>query len=216
MSVRTATFRILVIAAPKPPEPPFVGVALDIEIDAGHLTWGVADVTPAAGGAAVVDWGDGSVEVASAKSATHEYSLPGHYRVRITGVAEFAATGPNAPFVGFGAAVRSVAINDPQLTRLKPYTFWRCTNLVRADVSAAGITSMMARAFAECPSLTGTIRLPHVVAIAGKGEYLPFAGSPGLREVHFAAANEAAIRALVSFKDDPLLGAPNAVVAFDL
>lgn len=126
MSVRTATFRIRVIAAPKPPEPPFVGVALEIEIDAENLTWGVA------------------------------------------------------------------------------------------DVSAAGITSMMARAFAECPSLTGTIRLPHVVAIAGKGEYLPFAGSPGLREVHFAAANEAAIRALVSFKDDPLLGAPNAVVAFDL
>ena len=61
------------------------------------------------------------------------------------------------------------------------------------------------------------IDLPDVVKLVGSSaENLPFYGCTALREIHFAAANEAAVKESVAYRVNPNLGAANARIVFDL
>jgi len=52
--------------------------------------------------------------------------------------------------------------------------------------------------------------------LAGSDTNLPFQNCPALTAIHFAAANESAIKASAAYQADPKLGAANAEVLFDL
>jgi len=177
---------------------------------------------------------------------THDYGRAGRFAAVIgDGVSSLRLSSPSATSA-FGttypAMVRAVASNaqlletfdvgmlfnsvnlgsvDFRKTRIATLganCFRGCTALSTLDGLPRSIETLGARAFYDCTGLTGRVEFPNVwrtTATAGEVS-MPFVNCTGLREIHFAAAHEEAIRGWKAFETDPKLGAPGATVHFDL
>ena len=181
------------------PEPPFVGTEIEIAATDASLVFGMSAIALAEGSESfTVDWGDGSHDTftADAENITHTYPAPGRYIVRVTDDAVSIKVSGNATSGGeyyetYAPMVRSVKSNGEKFTTLVANSWRHCTNLSLAPFKG-------------------------VYSASGKSGTLPFSECETLTEIHFAAANEEAIKATIAYKSSPTLGASNATVYFDL
>lgn len=217
MKTRTATFNIRALAAP---EPPFTGTRIGIALgDPGSLTWGICALTLAEGHAgAVVDWGDGTCsELTESGQPTHDYAKAGEYEVRISddvsSLAFSAKTTTSVFRLVYAPMIRSFRTTARHLATLGANCLYNAENLAEFRGEGPGPRTLDSRAFGLCPSLRGRLDFPHVDCLAANA----FISSPGITELHFGAANEAAIRALPAWEaSGGRFGAANATVSFDL
>lgn len=192
---------------------------ITLEIPESDLDWKLGQTMLAEGrGRGTLDWGDGQIQkLGTEESIFHNYAAPGRYEVRISD--DFAALGLSANNLAYASryAKRIVAFETDakRLTTLQDNAFRTCTNLTDFDCRNGAVRSLGFGAFFNCPSIE-RIDLPHIRELSPDTANLPFVRCTALAEVHFAKANEAAIRASAAFLADPRLGAPSAEVVFDL
>ena len=220
------------------PNPPFAGTTMKVTATDELKTFGISYLELCAGSAAItIDWGDGSVERVTAEGEVlHEYAASGEYTVTLSDdVSALYFSGMEKP--AYNVMLTEIVTKSLRMT-LDQYCFNRCENLVKADIAALaittipvscfkfcyalkelvlpdGITALDKACFAQCTALE-TISLPLVDTIKGSSSTSPFYKCSGLKTIHFAASNEAAIKASSAYKYSPTLGAENAEVVFDL
>lgn len=192
-----------------------------------------------------VDWGDGNIEsVSSLLKLVHGYEKSGTYTIYIDdNLWRFAVSenSDDSPFrTLYAPMVRKLRVNATRMTTINQYAFAGATGLADVDIEesvvstigayafqgclalrgfahASAIFMLPAGVFKGCAGLSGRIDLPAVSSITEDAQWsLPFVGCEALAEIHFAKANEGAVRASSAFKADPRLGAPKATVVFDL
>lgn len=199
---------------------PFIGSILDVSIDEG-LVFKIRIARLAEGREHItVDWGDDTREVfdGNISSVSHTYPAQGDYRIRLSDDVEYISISSQATtsayYAVYAPMVRGFHSNAKRLKAFKSYAFRHCVNLSSFDVKNADIETINERAFEDCPSLPNELSFPSVKDIQGTTDTLPFAGCSSITALHFAKANEEAIRALSGF--DTAFGAANATVSFDL
>ena len=117
---------------------------------------------------------------------------------------------PNATFIGTSTFLRCFALTDvniPNATEIGYGAFQYCTHLTNIDLPQA--VTLRTFSFAYCSRLVRA-NLPNVTKI---DSYI-FRGCNALTEIHFATANEEAIRKHSEFSTN--FGATNATIYFDL
>ena len=209
--------KVRVLAAP---EPPFVGTSIGIAVDdPGALTWGIGGLMLANGHEkAVIAWGDGTQdEILGNGSVTHTYARTGEYEVRISDDIASITCSSGAVTSDFYAVyapmIRTFVTTGTLLSDIRANCFYGTVNLTSVRFDGVGLRSIQVRAFGRCASLAGRIDLPQVVRLVA----ISFVECPGITELHFSAANEAAIRALPGWESSGgKFGAENATVRFDL
>jgi len=206
-----------------PPLPPFVGTRLDVAVGSEQgLKFGMGKLTLAEGREGFsVDWGDGAVDrfAETTENVVHQYARAGRYEVRVSDDVQailVSGSPTTSACTVYAPCVLNVRSDATALTSFNVASFHSCANLVSFDAERAGITRLTANLFKNCTSLTSPIRLPSVSGITGSAGAQPFAGCTGLREIHFSAQHEEALRATACYRNDPHLGAANATVSFDL
>ena len=112
-------------------------------------------------------------------------------------------------------ALVSADFNESRIAQLSNSAFDGCSSLVRIGVPASA-TMMRDFALRGCAALGPRIALPGVDLFTGWRSMLPFADCTSLTEIHFAAANEAAIKESAVYRYKSHLGAPWATIMFDL
>ena len=104
---------------------------------------------------AVIDWGDGSGEVAlDTLTPTHTYSKAGKYVVKVkgvTGIAQFISDG-TIPLNAYATVLKAVELNS-EFTAISTYAFAYCLGLEYADISAMTETVIRSATFIFCASL---------------------------------------------------------------
>ena len=204
-------------------EPERKVLRLGIEVTAEENAYGVFVADCAEGCEAVTaDWGDGCVEaLPGMRSVAHAYDVPGRREVRLSddvGALQLCAPMPGNKFnYLYPKRLRTVEINSVRLVTFKNYAFAQCVNLETVKVRTAASLTLPNYCFKNCTALHH-VELPSVTDIAdiGTDNELPFYGCAAELEIHFARANEAAIRATAVFGKYPTLGAERAVVKFDM
>lgn len=199
---------------------PLAGTRIRIRIDDPEsLAWGMFDLTLADGhDKAVIDWGDGThEEFAASGKATHTYATTGEYEVRLSDDLEgirCSYTKTSSPFRSvYAPMIRGFRTTAVRLQTFESSCFNGATNLADFSCASSNVTTLAISAFALCPSLTGRLDFPHAVSIGASA----FKDSLGIAELHFGAANEAAIKALPAWTESGgRFGAENAAVFFDL
>ena len=214
------TQKATVVAPPVPPPPPvFVGTiatvratpeCMEWDIYAGELADGFDSVT--------IDWGDGTVETyPDLDEPWHEYAEPGTYQVKIPDCVKMLQPSFSWEDQADGAlALVDLTSNARHLEVLGPYAFAYCRNLTGVDLATVPVRSLGAGVFKSCTKLVGRLDLPFVNEINCSRDNEPFTDCPGITELHFGAANEAALKATAAYYFDPKFGAPNAAVFYDL
>ena len=202
---------------------PFVGTILDVSIDEGlvfkiriaHLAEGREHIT--------VDWGDGTREVfdGDVSAVLHTYPAQGDYSIRFSDDVEYLAisnyNSKSTYYTVYAPMVRGFYSNAKRLRTIDPCAFRHCVNLSSLDVQKADVVAINEWAFEDCRSLPNELSFPAVKDIQGTTDALPFAGCSGITALHFAKANEEAIRALPLWEPTGgNFGAENATVYFDL
>lgn len=224
MKTHSATFRIKVLAASVPPAPPFTGTSLTIRTTDTARQFGIYSAKLADGHAGVtLDWGDGTVETIGGDilQRTHDYAAAGTYVIRISDdIADVRYTGHYDPEYLFGK-YRELPVafhsNAAALTTVGPMALGGCLNLTSVDIRDAAVTGLAEGPFAHCTALAGEPHFPHVCQFIRSTRTQPFEGcTGGLTRLHFAAANEAAIKATTNYQSDPTLGTATATCVFDL
>ena len=209
--------KVRVLAAP---EPPFIGTRIRIKLDdPASLTWGVKNLTLAAGrDKAIIEWGDETrSELTASGELTHGYAAPGEYEVRISDdilSMAFSAKSSTSPFhVIYAPMIREFHTTALQLKDLAISCFIDASQLSLFSCEGSGLRTLAAHAFAFCPSLVGRVELHGITEVS---EY-SFANSSGITELHFSKVNESAIKSLPDWKSSGgKFGAPNAESFFDL
>lgn len=199
------------------PAPPFVGTRIGIKLDdPASLTWGIGKFTLADGhGSATISWGDGSQEQVTGGELTHTYPRPGEYEVRITDDIKdicclYSASTEKTTFIEM---VREFSTNATALATISGTCLAGAANLKTLKCEGSWVKSMLGRAFANCSSVIGRVDFLGAVTLGPN----TFTGCTGITEIHFAEANEAAIKAQSSWESSHhTFGAPNAVISFDL
>lgn len=109
---------------------------------------------------AVIDWGDGSGEVAlDTLTPTHTYSKAGKYVVKVKGVTEIGIQ-YSVPFTKYCRCLSAIELNN-EVTTISSSAFFMAVNLKNASVKY--ITSIGSSAFAYCSALSYII-LPNNLA----------------------------------------------------
>ena len=215
-----ATFKVKVLQGGTPPAPPSGSTRITLDIPADGLTWQFFSTTLADGHErGTLDWGDGmAVDIGSERSLAHTYDAPGRYVVRLTDDFKAICLSTNNPTYASKYSKRIIAFEtDAKLyTELPLNCFKSCSNLQTFDVSDGAIRLIGTGAFSACSGLVGRIDLPHVAELAPTTTVLPFMNCTGLTEIHFAEVNKEAITSGETYRYNNKLGAPNAVVMFDL
>ena len=193
---------------------PFTGTRFTVELtdELDFTFWGAA--LAESSDAATIDWGDGCVESFDDDTAlSHSYQSAGRY---VIGISDDIATvrRPNGLPDASKTALIGLQSNARKLTVINPSTFIECANLAALDISGSAIETLGYAAFKGCVSLPQRIDLRNVRNLVSRGTTLPFTGCTSIRELHFSAANEEAIRALPGY--DTAFGAVNAEIEFDL
>ena len=177
---------------------------------------------------------------------THTYPAPGVYEAKISDAImnmDFSGRTSSKYLTKYVKLITSIESNARNVDALTSCFLCGATNLTRFDMrevpalmatencmegctaltSLAGLprslVQIRARAFAGCTAATGRVDLPNVrqIGIGDDGpEKAPFLNCAGISEIHFAAANEAAVKASPAYLADPHLGAANATLYFDL
>ena len=204
-------------------EPERKGLRLGVEVTADENACGLLICDCAEGcGTVTVDWGDGCVETSPGlRSVVHAYDAPGRYEVRLTdevGVMQLCAPMPGSKFnTVYPMRFRTIEIAADRLVTLKPYAFVRSVNLETVRIRTAAPLTLPNYCFKDCVSLR-RVELPSVADLASTSSIsaAPFTGCTAEMEIHFAKANERAIRATQLFTDYPTLGAEKGSVSFDL
>jgi len=176
---------------------------------------------------------------------THTYAAPGIYEVKVSDdILNLDLSGrASSPYSKYVKAVTAFRSNSKHIDSLTTCFLNEATNLTCLDMrdvpaktafdaclqgcsaltSLAGLprslVHLRALAFAGCTAATGRVDLPNVrqIGMSGDGaDKAPFLGCASLAEIHFAAANEAAVKASPAYLADPRLGAANASIHFDL
>ena len=129
---------------------------------------------------AVIDWGDGSGEIAlDTLTPTHTYSKAGKYVVKVkgvTGISQQNFLPLNNP--GYQCCIKYIELNS-ELTSFGQYALQYCTGLRKITFSDA-ITVFSNANFRGCASLHAAITLPaSLVTVSGQMFYFCF----GLQEV---------------------------------
>ena len=196
---------------------PFVGTRIRIELDDPEsLTWGMGRLTPADGrGKAVIDWGDGVVEdVTGPQPATHAYSGPGEYEVRVSddiSTIQCSSIRTSVVFRSvYAPMIREFTTNARALENLDSGCLAGAVNMRAVRCTGVGLRKLGPKLLDGCDSLPERLDFPHVVDIASTA----FVNAPRIAELHFSAENFEAIRALDGF--DTCFGATNAILSFDL
>ena len=183
------------------PEPAFAGTRITILVPDDSRVFGIGAVYLAEGcGRAEVDWGDGSEPTildGDASQLTHEYAAGGRY------------------VVSFSDDVRSISANSSRTPDeyLNVYT-----PMIERIVSTADrLSTVGSRAFKGATSLVEARFKSVALLPAPNAANVQFVGCDALREIHFAAANEEAIKATTGWaRSEGTLGAPSATIYFDL
>lgn len=192
-----------------------------------------------------IDWGDGTIENAtSLANVIHAYSRPGAYTIYIDdNLWRFAVSGIDEESTcrtTYAPMVRELRANATRLTTLNQYAFAGATNIAKVDLSKSAISSLNAHTFDGCTALVSLAAMPETYYLLGEGVFkdcsalsgrlylpgvgnisenaqwdLPFAGCAA-SEIHFAAKNEAAIKATSTYRAHDNLGAASAEIVFDL
>ncbi|MCQ2367573.1 MAG: hypothetical protein MJ109_00965 [Kiritimatiellae bacterium] len=141
---------------------------------------------------AKIDWGDGYVEeVTSLSQLSHKYELPGEYTLRISDdVSEIAFSSPiaSSPFASeYAKRILEVEGVGEKLTTLRASALMNAANLVNAKFASVDNV------------LTDVLK-----------------GANAIHYIHFAAANETALKASAGYQADARLGSTSARVKFDL
>ncbi len=142
------------------------------------------------------------------------------YLPNVTNIGKFAFWGcsalteiklPQVSTLEYGAFMGCTALTTAKLPKvtngLGQCVFRDCTSLVHVELPNA--TSIPYCAFQSCSSLE-TIELPKATDVGS----IPFRHCDALKEIHFAAANEDAIKACGDYSSK--FGATNATIYFDL
>lgn len=109
---------------------------------------------------AVIDWGDGSGEVAlDTLTPTHTYSKAGRYVVKVKGVTGIAAQG-YTPYTTYADVLKAVEFNS-DITAIDTAAFSGTMKLENVAFSNT-ITTMGSIPFGYCASLNGKIVLPPI------------------------------------------------------
>lgn len=94
---------------------------------------------------AVIDWGDGSGEVAlDTLTPTHTYAKAGRYVVKVKGVIGVARQN-NIPYGAYMSVIKNVELNS-EITTIASYGFMYCVNLDNISISDS-VTNIGAYAF---------------------------------------------------------------------
>ena len=103
------------------------------------------------------------------------------------------------------------------LTEIRDNFYENCTGLREVVNLPRGATWLAPCMFYGCMGLSGRIDLPYIVNTGEATTKQPFANcTGGITEIHFAAANEEAVRKSPCFIADPTLGTGTATCVFDL
>lgn len=109
---------------------------------------------------AIIDWGDGSGEVAlDTLTPTHTYSKAGKYVVKVKGVTGIGVQ-HSVPFTKYCRCLSAIELNN-ELTTISSSAFFMAVNLKNASVKY--VTSIGSSAFAYCSALSYII-LPNNLA----------------------------------------------------
>lgn len=214
MNVITITAKVVA-----PPQPAFVGSlmtthatdeCMEADISAAEFADGFDTLT--------VDWGDGCITThQELRWIYHEYAEEGTYVVKIPDVLKKLELSFPAKSEAFGAlSMVAFTTNAKNLKELDSGCFAFCGNLTTVDFRDGALEKIGSKTFRDCTSLSGRLDFPHVKEITGSNVNQPFQGCEQIREIHFAAANEAAVKATSAYHYDPHLGAANATLFFDL
>ena len=208
-------------------------------------TFGMGRVfLPSGSSSVTVEWGDGRSDIFTATTAsfTHVYKRVGVYRIRVSDdITSIAATGTTnelflnvypsmirevrststkiitIPRTAFANAcnLRYVDFRDSSITALAPGAFSGCSGLTTLK-GFSKIEKLYSTVFAGCTGLPERVCLPGVKDIQASVDYSPFLRT-NIKEFHFAAENEAAIKALRLYQDtNGNLGVQGGVCVFDL
>jgi len=100
------------------------------------------------------------------------------------------------------------------LDSMNSRSFWNCEKLEAIELPT-GVYELPSGCFEGCVALSGEIMLPSVEKIMGSIGV--FTGCTRISGIHFAAANEATVKASAAYQADPTLGTGVAnVCKFDL
>lgn len=138
---------------------------------------------------AVIDWGDGSGEVAlDTLTPTHTYSKAGRYIVKVKGVTGIA-TQITIPVTGTYFKILQYVELNSEVTTLANYAFTYCTNLKRITGNVlrigynafqythiekfeiTGFDTINASVFYACTNLTSVV-LPNITSIGNTAFYI--------------------------------------------
>lgn len=178
------------------------------------------------------------------KRVDHTYATGGEYWVQVSDDVTaycFSSNYASEYQSVYAAMIREVSSNATRLVTLGAGVFMCAENMIKADFSEAtaldtalpsgfencatlsdmrmpfGFRKLYSRIFGCCNGLHGALYFPSVDSVVGSGENSPpFLGSANITEIHFAATSEETIRNSGAYKVSETLGAPNAVLVFDL
>lgn len=197
---------------------PFFRTKLKVALTEDKLNFKIASLETAPGVEKfTIDWGDGtSQEEISSTGLGHVFALPGVYEIRLSDdIAAMTAVDATEEMQFFSPCYLSFWSNATKLTTLKSQAFRNCTNLTTAEFAASEINNLYPGVFYGCTSLPSVIYMPKVNTFHGPGVVPPFKGCSQITELHFSAANEAAIKASTTWAKDKTIGTGTATCYFD-
>lgn len=197
---------------------PFFRTKLKIALAEDKLNFKIASLETAPGSEKfTIDWGDGtSQEEIGTTGLGHIYPQPGEYVIRISDdISALVAVDATEEMQFFAPCYLSFWSNATQLKILKSQAFRNCANLTMADFAASAINNLYPGVFYGCTALPSVIYMPKVNTFHGPGMVPPFKGCSQITELHFSAANEAAIKASTTWAKDPTIGTGTATCFFD-
>ena len=170
-------------------------------------------------GTSAAMWGAAVVSFASDARKLTELSASALKGTRIREITKWP---PKLRLMGTGVLrengdLERIASLPASVEDMKVGVFAKCPKLKEIGTYPPRIDSLLTMMFQDCAALVGPLRFPNITLVKGTGEaMMPFAGCAALREIHFAAKHEAAIKASPGYAKFPTFGAKNAVVLFDL
>lgn len=197
---------------------PFFRTKLKIALAEENLNFKIASLETAPGSEKfAIDWGDGTTQAEIGTTRLgHVYAQPGVYEIRLSDdISALVAVDATEEMQFFAPCYLSFWSNATQLKTLKSQAFRNCSKLSMADFAASAINNLYPGVFYGCTALPSVIYMPKVDTFHGPGMVPPFKGCSQITELHFSAANEAAIKASTTWAKDPTIGTSTSTCFFD-
>lgn len=120
---------------------------------------------------AVIDWGDGTGEVAlDTLTPTHTYSKAGKYVVKVKGVTGIARQNQVNTVTNYRRVLTALELNS-EVAEIAQYGFWQCQNLNSFAINNSDMT-FMESAFQSCGSLKNAVIPTNATALSSTVFYL--------------------------------------------